>query len=138
MGGRTVYATDCKSVPSRFDSYPMDTYPIVDFLKLSCYTHFLTMHNLERVIRTGVGMVMSYGLVACTESRPVINPAYTPTPVAGGLKPDQLPGATETELTKPSFNFSETVPEGQKKEIEQLRSGHSPPITNREKAYDEH
>jgi len=97
----------------------MDTYPIVDFLKLSCYTHFLTMHNLERVIRTGVGMVMSYGLVACTESRPVINPAYTPTPVAGGLKPDQLPGATETELTKPSFNFSETVPEGQKKEIEQ-------------------
>ena len=24
MGGRTVYATDCKSVLSRFDSYPMD------------------------------------------------------------------------------------------------------------------
>jgi hypothetical protein len=23
-GGRTVYATDCKSVPSRFDSYPAD------------------------------------------------------------------------------------------------------------------
>lgn len=24
MGGRTAYATDCKSVLSRFDSYPMD------------------------------------------------------------------------------------------------------------------
>lgn len=93
------------------------------------------MNNLERAVRAGLGMVASYGLVACTESRPVVDLAYSPTPITTGLKPEQLPTVTATAATtlstpppelKPyaqtSFNFSESVPADQQREIEQATS----------------